>query len=59
MLRLGTDISQGEYMGNKEREELKKAYPNSKKWAEKVDKMTPDQVTAIYIRLRAARKLGK
>lgn len=45
-------------MGNKEREELKKAYPN-KKWKEKVDKMTPEQVTAIYIRLRSQRKLGK
>ena len=46
-------------MGHQEREELKKAYPNSKKWAEKVDRMPPDQVTAIYIKLRAQRKLGK
>lgn len=46
-------------MGNQEREELKKAYPGSEKWAEKVDKMRPEQVTAIYIRLRAQGKLGK
>lgn len=40
-----------------EREALKKAYPNSKSWAEKVDKMRPDQVTAVYIRLRSQQKL--
>lgn len=45
-------------MGNQEREELKKAYPNPR-WKEKVDKMSPEQVTAIYIRLRRERKLGK
>ena len=43
---------------NQEREELKKVY-SSKKWAEKVDRMRPDQVTAIYIRLRSQGKLGK
>lgn len=42
-----------------EREELKKAYPNSQRWHERVDKMPPDQVTAIYIRLRSQGKLGK
>lgn len=42
-----------------EREELKKAYPNSKQWHEKVEKMSADQVTAIYIRLRSQGKLGR
>lgn len=46
-------------MGNQEREELKKAYPHSKHWHEKVEKMAPSQVTAVYIRLRAAGRLGK
>ncbi len=46
-------------MGNQDREELKKAYPGSKAWAEKVDKMTPSQVSATYIRLRSLGKLGK
>lgn len=46
-------------MGNQDREELKKAYPKSKQWHEKVDNMSPGQVTAIYIRLRAQGKLGK
>lgn len=40
------------------REELKKAYP-SDQWAKKVDAMRPDQVTAIYIRLRSQGKLAK
>lgn len=44
---------------NQEREELKKAYPNSEQWHDKVNKMSDDQVTAIYIRLRNERKLGK
>jgi hypothetical protein len=43
---------------DKYREELKKAYP-SKQWAAKVDAMRPDQVTAIYIRLRSEGKLAK
>ncbi len=46
-------------MGNQEREELKKAYPNSKRWQLKVDNMRPDEVTAIYIRLRSQGKLGR
>lgn len=41
-----------------EREELKKAYP-SDSWASKVDKMSPTQVSAIYIRLKSQGKLGK
>ena len=43
----------------KQREELKKAYPGREEWSAKVDKMTPSQVTAIYIRLRSQGKLGK
>lgn len=46
-------------MSEKEREELKKAYPNSQKWQDKVNKMRPDQVTAIYIRLKSEGKLGR
>jgi hypothetical protein len=46
-------------MRNQEREELKKAYPNSKQWHEKVDKMPDDQVAAVYIRLRSQGRLGK
>lgn len=44
---------------NQEREELKKAYPNSEQWRAKVDNMNPSQVTAIYIRLKAQGKLGR
>lgn len=44
---------------NQQREELKKAYPNSKQWHKKVDRMPENQVTAIYIRFRAEGKLGK
>lgn len=44
---------------NQKREELKKAYPNSVQWQEKVKKMSNTQVTAIYIRLSSERKLGK
>lgn len=42
--------------GNQERELLKKAYP-SKKWAEKVDKMSDSQVVAVFMRLKAQRKV--
>lgn len=42
-----------------ERQALKRAYPKSKLWHDKVDRMTDEQVTAIYIRLRAQRKLGR
>jgi hypothetical protein len=41
---------------NKERDELKRAYP-SKQWAEKVDKMSAEQVIAVYMRLRAQGKI--
>ncbi len=40
----------------KEREQLKALYP-SKKWAEKVDKMSESQVSAIYLRLKRQNKL--
>lgn len=41
---------------NQKREALKKVY-SSKRWADKVDKMSPAQVTAIYLRLQAEKKL--
>jgi len=44
--------------GNVEREQLKKVYP-SKTWAKKVDNMSDQQITAIYIRLQSERKLGR
>jgi hypothetical protein len=44
---------------SKEREELKKAYPKSRIWAEKVNKMSEAQVIAVYSRLKSVRKLGK
>jgi hypothetical protein len=40
------------------REELKKLYP-SYSWQYKVDKMSPAQVTAIYLRFKSEGKLGK
>jgi hypothetical protein len=40
-----------------EREAVKAAYP-SDSWKEKVDKMSPAQITAIYLRLKAQGKLG-
>ena len=42
-----------------ERQALKRAYPKSKLWHDKVDRMTVEQVTAVYIRLRAQGKLGR
>lgn len=44
---------------NQKREELKKVYPNSKQWHEKVNKMPENQVTAIFIRFQAQGRLGK
>jgi len=41
---------------NQERELLKKAYP-SKKWAEKVNKMSDSQVAAVYLRLKSQGKV--
>lgn len=41
------------------REELKKAYPNAPKWNKKVDKMSSEQLAAVYIRLVSQGKLGK
>lgn len=43
--------------GNKERELLKLAYPKSKKWADKVNKMPDSQVVAVYLRLKSQGKL--
>lgn len=33
-----------------QREELKKMYPGSDRWAKRVDNMSEDQVTAIYLK---------
>lgn len=40
----------------KKREALKKVYPTAK-WAKKVNLMSPDQVTAVYLRLKNQNKL--
>lgn len=40
-----------------ERESIKKVYPNSHTWAEKVDRMSDSQVVAIYLRFKAEGKL--
>ncbi len=44
---------------HKEREAVKNAYPKSKTWAHKVDKMPEAQVIALYNRFRAEGKLGR
>jgi hypothetical protein len=44
---------------SREREELKKAYPKSLTWGDKVKRMSDSQVIAIYSRLKSVRKLGK
>jgi hypothetical protein len=41
---------------NTEREAIKKVY-KSKQWSDKVNKMTDDQVVAIYLRLKSQNKL--
>lgn len=43
--------------GRIERERVKQAYPKSKAWASKVDKMTDSQVTAIFLRMKRERKI--
>lgn len=40
------------------REELKKAYPHSKAWAERVNKMPENQVVAVYLRLKSKGKVA-
>lgn len=40
----------------KQREALKKAYPGPA-WAKKVNLMPPDQVTAVYLRLKDQNKI--
>lgn len=40
-----------------EREALKQAYPRSRRWATKVDKMDDRQVYAVYTRLKAQNKV--
>ena len=39
------------------RELIKTAY-DSQSWADKVDKMSPAQVVAVYIRLKSEGKIG-
>lgn len=39
------------------REELKKVYPGREGWADKVDRMSAAQVTAIYLRMISEGKL--
>lgn len=41
---------------SKERQAIKNAYPKSDVWHKKVNKMTEDQVAAIYLRLK---RIGK
>lgn len=43
----------------KEREAIKKVYPDSPTWSSRVDDMPKEQVTAIYLRFKAQGKLGK
>lgn len=35
------------------RQEVKDAYSGSTTWAERVDKMSPKQLTAIYLKLKS------
>lgn len=42
--------------GEREREAIKAAY-RSKKWIDKVNNMTIDQVLAVYLRLKAQNKI--
>lgn len=39
------------------REKLKSLYPDSKTWAEEVDKMTDSKVTVVLMRLKLQGKL--
>lgn len=43
----------------REREELRKLYPNSTSWQEKVTKMSDAQVIAIYNNKKSKGKLAK
>jgi hypothetical protein len=40
-----------------QKKEVVKKYGRSSSWADKVDKMSEEQVTAIYLRLKAEGKL--
>lgn len=40
-----------------QRTALISAYPGSKKWQSKVDKMPEDQVVAVYLRLKGQGKI--
>ena len=41
----------------RKREQLKMAYPNSITWPEKVDKMSPEQVIAVYLKMKEKGKV--
>lgn len=41
-----------------ERAAIKSVYPNSDSWSRKVDKMSSQQVTAIYLRFKSQGKLS-
>jgi hypothetical protein len=43
--------------GIPQRELVKKAYPHSKAWASRVDKMPDAQVTAVFLRLKSKGKI--
>jgi hypothetical protein len=43
--------------GISKRELIKQAYPHSKTWSSKVDKMPEGQVTAIFFKLKKERKI--
>lgn len=44
---------------DRKREELKKLYPKSTGWRKRVNQMSPEQVTAIYLKFLSERKLRK
>jgi hypothetical protein len=43
--------------GISKRELIKQAYPHSKTWPSKVDKMPEGQVTAIFFKLKKEKKI--
>lgn len=43
--------------GISKREQIKQAYPHSKTWPAKVDRMTDSQVVAIFFKLKNQGKL--
>jgi hypothetical protein len=43
--------------GISKREQIKKAYPHSKTWSAKVDKMSDSQATAIFLSMQKKRQI--